>query len=202
MLSDEKLALAAQNGDTRSLESLLEKYKNLVRAKATLHLLSGLDREDLIQEGMIGLFKAIRHFEETKGASFKTFAELCIGRQIITAIRSSRRQKHIPLNFYISLDRPINKDVSGGRGEKRILAETLADVEIANPLSVVIGQEESEKTLACFNKVLSGLEMQVIGLRMAGNSYKEIAEKLSITSKSVDNALQRAKTKFDKCARS
>lgn len=186
MLSDEKLALVAQNGDTRSLESLLEKYKNLVRAKASIHVLGGLDREDLIQEGMIGLFKAIRHFEENKGASFKTFAELCIERQIITAIRSSRRQKHIPLNFYVSLDRPIKKD-------EAIFSDTL------NPLSVVIGQEESEETWACFSRVLSKLETQVIELRMAGASYKQIADRLHVSVKSVDNALQRAKTKFDKC---
>lgn len=189
MLSDEKLALAAQSGDTRSLESLLEKYKDLVRAKASMHLLSGLDREDLVQEGMIGLFKAIRQFEENRGASFKTFAELCIERQIITAIRSSRRQKHIPLNFYISLDRPIKKD-------EAVFVDTL------NPLSVVIGQEESEKTWACFTQVLSTLEMQVVELRMAGNSYKEIARKLGTSFKSVDSALQRAKSKFEKCAAS
>lgn len=189
MLSDEKLALAAQSGDTRSLESLLEKYKDLVRVKASLHLLSGLDREDLVQEGMIGLFKAIRQFEETKGAAFKTFAGLCIERQIITAIRGSRRQKHIPLNFYISLDRPIKKD-------EAVFVDTL------NPLSVVIGQEESEKTWACFSRMLSKLETQVVELRMAGASYKQIADRLGISAKSVDNALQRAKTKFNKCASS
>lgn len=200
MLNDEQLALAAQNGDIRSLETLLERYKNLVRAKASIHILSGLDREDLIQEGMIGLFKATRNFEQDKGASFKTFAELCVDRQVITAVRSSRRQKHTPLNFYVSLDRPVDDAMSsGGRGKRRILAETLADVEVLNPLSVVIGQEESEKALACFSKMLSRLETQIVELKMAGNSYKEIASKLGVSRKSVDNALQRVKFKFAKC---
>jgi RNA polymerase sporulation-specific sigma factor len=193
-LNDEQLVRVAQKGDGRGLEILLDKYKGLVKAKAKVFFLSGADKEDLIQEGMIGLFKAIRDFAPEKKVYFRAFAELCIDRQLVTAVRTATRKKHIPLNFYVSLDRPVSAEV----GEKKLLVDTLSDLEISNPLSMLIGEEESQRTWACFSSVLTEQEMRVIDLRMLGNSYREIAGKLKISYKSVDNALQRAKHKIDK----
>lgn len=193
--SDEYLVQVAQKGDSRGLETLLDKYKGLVKAKAKAFFLSGADREDLIQEGMIGLFKAIRDFAPERKVYFRAFAELCIDRQLVTALRTATRKKHIPLNFYVSLDKPVSAE----GGEKKLLVDTLSDLEVSNPLFILIGEEESQRTWACFSNALTEQEMRVIDLRMLGNSYREIADKLGISYKSVDNALQRAKQKIGKC---
>ncbi|MFZ3062336.1 MAG: RNA polymerase sporulation sigma factor SigH [Actinomycetota bacterium] len=197
-VNDESLVRVAQSGDGRGLEVLLGKYKDLAKAKAKAFFLSGADREDLIQEGMIGLFKAIRDFAPEKAVSFRTFAELCIDRQLVTAVRTATRKKHIPLNFYVSLDKPVS--VEGE--EKKLLVDTLSDMEVSNPLSILIGEEELERTWACFRNTLTEQEIRVIDLRMVGESYREIADKLGISYKSVDNTLQRAKHKINKCRQS
>lgn len=196
------MALRAQQGDLRSLEALLNEYKNLVRAKVGVKMPAGLDRDDLIQEGMIGLFKAVRAFRPGRGASFKTFAEVLIDRQILSAIRSAQRKKHVPLKYYV----PLEELIEGGgvaaprrRGHRRVSEEALAELRISSPLTDLMGEEESEKTLACFRQALTELESRVIDLRMLGFSYREIADRLKLPLKSVDNALQRAKTKFDQC---
>jgi RNA polymerase sporulation-specific sigma factor len=170
---DEDLVQDAREGNNEALEYLINKYKNFVRAKARAYFLIGADREDIIQEGMIGLYKAVRDFRYDKLSSFRAFAELCITRQIITAIKTATRQKHIPLNSYVSLNKPIYEEDSD---------RTLLDVVSS----------------ARVGEILSDLEWKVLMAYLDGRSYQEIAEELRRHVKSVDNALQRVKRKLER----
>ncbi len=190
-LSDSQLAASARNGDNPALEFLLDKYRNFVKAKARSYFLIGADREDLIQEGMIGLFKAIRDYREDKQSSFRVFAELCITRQMITAIKMATRQKHVPLNSYVSLNRSAFFE---GESERTLL-ETLSGCEIADPVELVISGEEAKTIRSGFKEILSEFEADVLNLYMEGKTYQQIAEELNRHVKSVDNALQRIKRK-------
>lgn len=192
-MSDEDLVEFANTGDNNALEYLINKYKNFVRAKGRAYFLIGADREDIIQEGMIGLYKAIRDFKVDKLSSFRAFAELCITRQIITAIKTATRQKHIPLNSYVSLNKPIFDDESD-----RTLMDVIGEDKISDPEEMVINREEYDSIEAKMGEVLSGLEWEVLSLYLQGKSYQEVAEELDRHVKSIDNALQRVKRKLEK----
>lgn len=193
-LTDEEIVLEVQeNTDGDALEYLMGKYRNFVRAKARSYFLIGADREDIIQEGMIGLYKAVRDFRNDKLASFRAFAELCVTRQIITAIKTATRQKHIPLNSYISLNRPIYDEESD-----RTLLDVLSGVKTqVNPEELMIRQEEFAHIESKMSEVLSGLEWNVLMSYLDGRSYQEIAEDVGRSVKSIDNALQRVKRKLE-----
>jgi RNA polymerase sporulation-specific sigma factor len=192
-LSDDELVKAARNGNDAALEFLLEKYKNFVRIKARTYFLIGADREDLIQEGMIGLYKAIRDYNNDKQRCFRSFAEICVTRQIITAIKTATRQKHIPLNSYVSFSKPVYFE----EDSERTLVDFLAGQESADPMELVINGEKMKDINDSFGEILSDLETQVLQLYMDGKSYQEIAEDLKRHVKSIDNALQRVKRKMD-----
>jgi len=193
VLSDEDIALLAQGGDEGALEYLINKYRNFVKAKARCYFLVGADREDIIQEGMIGLYKAIRDFRSDKLSSFRAFAELCVTRQIITAIKTATRQKHIPLNSYISLNKPIHDEDSD-----RTLMDIISSSKIADPEELVISQEEFSDIEEKMGEILSALEWQVLMSYLEGKSYQEIALELKRHVKSIDNALQRVKRKLER----
>ena len=192
-MTDEDIALLARDGDEAALELLLMKYKNFVRSKARSYFLIGADHEDIVQEGMIGLFKAIRDFRPDKLTSFRAFAELCVTRQIITAIKTATRQKHIPLNSYVSLNRPIYDEESD-----RTLMDVLSEVQMAGPEELLISQEDYSSVENRISEVLSDLEMEVLNAYLEGKSYQEIAQDLGRHVKSIDNALQRVKRKLEK----
>lgn len=193
MLLDEEVIIQAKSGDNRALEYLINKYKSFVRAKARTYFLIGADREDIIQEGMIGLYKAIRDFREDKLSSFRAFAELCITRQIITAIKTATRQKHIPLNSYVSLNKPIFDEESD-----RTLMDVISEESMADPEEMIINREEFSGIEVKMGEILSELEWEVLSLYLQGRSYQEIAEELDRHVKSIDNALQRVKRKLEK----
>lgn len=192
-LADEVIVEIAKDGDVDALEYLIRKYKNFVRAKARSYFLIGADREDIIQEGMIGLYKAIRDYRPDKLASFRAFAELCITRQIITAIKTATRQKHIPLNSYISLNKPIYDEESD-----RTLLDVISGHKITDPEELVISREELVHIEEKIGEILSNLEWSVLTLYLQGRSYQEIAYDLDRHVKSIDNALQRVKRKLEK----
>ena len=183
----------AQLGDNRALESIIEKYKGLVRAKSRSYFLIGADREDLIQEGMIGLYKAIRDYKPEKYASFRAFAELCITRQIITAIKTATRQKHMPLNSYISLNNSVFDDDSD-----KTLIDMLGEMSVADPEEMLINREKINGIEGTLDEVLSDLEREVLTLYLQGETYVQISEKIGRRVKSIDNALQRVKRKLEK----
>ncbi|MCR3758034.1 RNA polymerase sporulation sigma factor SigH [Clostridium felsineum] len=191
---DEEIVMMAKLGDEKSQEYLINKYYNFVKAKAKSYFLIGADKEDICQEGMIGLYKAIRDFKPSKLASFKAFAELCITRQIITAIKTATRQKHIPLNTYVSLNKPIYDEDSD-----RTLFDVVSSVEVSDPEELIISKEEVAKIRKNMLRVLSSLEIEVLQSYLEGKSYQEIAKDLDRCSKSIDNALQRVKRKLEKC---
>ncbi|MBP3307425.1 MAG: RNA polymerase sporulation sigma factor SigH [Anaerotignum sp.] len=192
---DEELVLMAQNGDDAVQEYLLDKYKSLVRAKSRAYFLIGADSEDIIQEGMIGLYKAVRDYNEEKNASFRSFAELCVNRQMITAIKAATRQKHQPLNSYVSLNKPVYEEES---------EQTYMDFlqsssgSLLNPEALLIGQENKSFLEDQMVKNLSSFETRVLVLYLQGRSYFEIANVLDKPEKSIDNALQRVKKKLEK----
>ena len=190
-LTDEEIILRCHEGDDRAMDYMLTKYKNFVRSKARSYFLVGADHEDIVQEGMIGLYKAIRDFRTDKLASFHAFAELCVTRQIITAIKTATRQKHIPLNSYVSLNKPLYDDESD-----RTLLDTITDGVTGNPEDLMISQEELGSINERINETLSPLEMDVLMAYLDGKSYQEIAVALGRHAKSVDNALQRVKKKL------
>lgn len=194
-ITDEEVVSYAKNGDELATEFIINKYKNFVRVKAKSYFLVGADREDIIQEGMIGLYKAIRDFKADKLSSFRAFAELCITRQIITAIKTATRQKHIPLNSYISLNKPIYDDDSD-----RTMLDILsgANAKIADPEEVFINHELSGDIREKIQENLSDLESQVLMSYLEGKSYQEMARELNRHVKSIDNALQRVKRKIEK----
>lgn len=190
---DEDLVATAKNGDDRASEYLIGKYRNFVRVKAKAYFLIGADREDIIQEGMIGLYKAIRDFRADKLSSFRAFAELCITRQIITAIKTATRQKHIPLNSYISLNKPIYDEDSD-----RTLLDVISSIKVSDPEELVINQEASATMRERIRKNLSELECRVLTAYLEGKSYQEMANELNRHVKSIDNALQRVKRKLER----
>lgn len=191
-LSDEEIVQLARDTN-EALEHLINKYKNFVRAKARSYFLIGADREDIIQEGMIGLYKAIRDFRPDKLASFRAFAELCITRQIITAIKTATRQKHIPLNSYVSLNKPIYDEESD-----RTLLDVISGSKVTDPEELVISREEFSDIETKMVEFLSELEWQVLMFYLEGKSYQEIADELGRHVKSIDNALQRVKRKLER----
>ncbi|MDM5196880.1 RNA polymerase sporulation sigma factor SigH [Fictibacillus enclensis] len=192
-IEDESLVEHVHVGDSAALEFLINKYKNFVRAKARSYFLIGADREDIIQEGMIGLYKAIRDYKEDKLSSFKAFAELCITRQMITAIKTATRQKHIPLNSYVSLDKPIYDEESD-----RTLMDVICGTKVTDPEELIINQEEFDDIELKMGEILSDLERKVLMLYLDGRSYQEISIDLDRHVKSIDNALQRVKRKLER----
>lgn len=192
-LSDEELIVRIQEGGTDALDFLITKYQSFVKMKARSYFMMGGDREDIIQEGMIGLYKAIRDFRMDRLSSFKAFAELCITRQIITAIKTATRQKHIPLNTSVSLDKPVFDEESD-----RTLLDVIAGSVLDDPEDLMIHKEDFIQMEEEINKVLSGLEKQVLTLYLEGQSYQEISDELNRQVKSVDNALQRIKRKLER----
>ncbi|NLC38869.1 MAG: RNA polymerase sporulation sigma factor SigH [Clostridia bacterium] len=193
VMIDEDIVELAQDGDDIAQEFLINKYKNFVRAKARSYFLIGADREDIIQEGMIGLYKAIRDFRCDKLSSFRAFAELCITRQIITAIKTATRQKHIPLNSYISLNKPIYDEDSD-----RTLLDVISGTKITDPEELIISREEFNDIEEKMGEILSTLEWKVLMSYLEGKSYQEIAVDLKRHVKSIDNALQRVKRKLER----
>ena len=193
-LTDEEIVLDAKDNDNEdALVYLINKYRNFVRAKARSYFLIGAEREDIIQEGMIGLYKAIRDFRNDKLSSFRAFAELCVTRQIITAIKTATRQKHIPLNSYVSLNKPIYDEDSD-----RTLLDVLSGSKISDPEELVISREEFIDIEEKMGEILSDLEWKVLMSYLDGKSYQEIAVELTRHVKSIDNALQRVKRKLER----
>ncbi|MFO7153061.1 MAG: RNA polymerase sporulation sigma factor SigH [Bacillota bacterium] len=192
-MQDEEVVYEARSGSREALEYLINKYKNFVKSKARSYFLIGADREDIIQEGMIGLYKAIRDFNPDKLSSFRAFAELCITRQIITAIKTATRQKHMPLNSYVSLNKPIYDEDS-----ERTLMDVLSEVKISDPEELIISREEVADIECKMGEILSKLEWEVLISYLNGKSYQEIAKELKRHVKSIDNALQRVKRKLEK----
>ena len=191
---DEEVVMQAKAGNNRAQEYLISRYENFVKAKAKSYFLIGADKEDIYQEGMIGLYKAIRDFNPEKSTSFKAFAEICVTRQIITAIKTATRQKHIPLNTYVSLNKPIYEEESD-----RTLLDVLSGLKISDPEELMISKEQMHFIEEKISEVLSGLERKVLTSYLDGKSYQEIACDLERHSKSIDNALQRVKRKLEKC---
>ena len=191
---DEEVVMEAKTGNNKAQEYLISKYENFEKAKAKSYFLIGADKEDIYQEGMIGLYKAIRDFNPEKSTSFKAFAEICVTRQIITAIKTATRQKHIPLNTYVSLNKPIYEEES-----ERTLLDVLSGLRISDPEELMISKEQIRFIEETISEVLSGLERKVLTSYLDGKSYQEIACDLERHSKSIDNALQRVKRKLEKC---
>ena len=192
-MTDEQIVQLAQAGEEPALVYLLNKYKNFVRSKARSYFLIGADHEDIVQEGMIGLFKAIRDYREDRLSSFRAFAELCITRQIITAIKTATRQKHIPLNSYVSLNKPIYDEESD-----RTLLDVITEGYLANPEDVLINREDMSLIEVRIAQSLSPLERQVLAKYLQGKSYQEISRDMKRQIKSIDNSLQRVKRKLAK----
>ncbi|WP_294153675.1 RNA polymerase sporulation sigma factor SigH [uncultured Selenomonas sp.] len=186
MTDEELITEIKDHCNSTALDYLINKYRNFVRAKARSYFLIGADREDIIQEGMIGFYKAVRDFRNDKLSSFRAFAELCVTRQIITAIKTATRQKHIPLNSYISLNKPIYDEDSD-----RTLLDVLSGAKVSDPEELVISQEEFVDIEKKMEEILSDLEWQVLMSYLDGKSYQEIAAELHRHVKSIDNALQR-----------
>ena len=191
---DEEVVMEAKADNNKAQEYLISKYENFVKAKAKSYFLIGADKEDIYQEGMIGLYKAIRDFNPEKSTFFKAFAEICVTRQIITAIKTATRQKHIPLNTYVSLNKPIYEEES-----ERTLLDVLSGLKISDPEELMISKEQMHFIEEKISEVLSGLEKKVLNSYLDGKSYQEIACDLERHSKSIDNALQRVKRKLEKC---
>ena len=193
--SDEELIVRLRDGESGITEYLMNKYKNLVRSKAKSMYILGADNDDLIQEGMIGLFKALRDYDSGRDASFLTFADLCVSRQMYTAVQASRRQKHIPLNTYISLYGNVN---TNREGEQEELVNVLAARESQSPEEVVIDRENVVWLEKAIEQELSNFEKQVLDLYLTGMGYQQIDKVLGRDDKSTDNALHRIKTKLKK----
>ena len=192
-VADDELIDIARSGDERAIEVLLLRYRHYARAKARSYFLAGADREDIVQEGMIGLYKAIRDFQPDKQTAFRSFAELCITRQIISAIKTATRRKHMPLNSYVSL----NQGPTTEEGDAPRLERALSTTGASDPADLVISAEEISSLRSSMVELLSGLEAEVLRLYMDGKSYQEIATILGRHVKSIDNALQRIKRKLE-----
>ena len=198
-LTDEEMISLFRDGDQEAMEKLLEKYKGMVLGKAKSMYILGGDSEDLIQEGMLGLFKAVRDFDCGRDASFRTFAQLCVTRQLYTAVKASARKKHLPLNSAVSLSSPLREENGDERDEE--LLDFLEADPSSNPEAYLIGQEETERLEEMIEKELSPLEKQVLELYLTGMGYVEIAHVLNRDEKSTDNALQRIRAKTRACLR-
>lgn len=192
-VDEEQMVKLAREGDIKAQELLIKRYKNFVKSKARAYFLIGADREDIVQEGMIGLFKAMRDYQPGKMTSFKSFAELCIKRQIITAIKTATRQKHIPLNSYVSLNKPIFDEESD-----RTLYDMMTNSRELNPEHLIIKKEELTMIEEKMGEVLSDFEWKVLNAYLEGKSYNEISAEMNKQVKSIDNALQRVKKKLEK----
>jgi RNA polymerase sporulation-specific sigma factor len=191
-LEDLQLVLRARNGDARARDLLIQRYLGFVRMKASAYFLAGGESEDLVQEGLIGFFKAVRDYRVDREASFRSFAELCVTRQIITAIKTAARNKHAPLNTYVS----FSHSRAGASGDQEMsLAEVLPGDPVVDPVVQVISSEELKSLVACLGESLSDLESGVLTMYLEGRSYEEIAARMGCTPKTVDNALQRVKRK-------
>ena len=186
--TDEQLVLQIKQGNKNALSFLLEKYKDLVNIKVSKYFMVGAEKEDIFQEGMIGLFKAIKDFKEDKQNSFKSFANICIERQLITAVKSSNRQKHIPLNSYLSLNLSAYDNAEDDSVE---LIDVFNNDSIEDPLETIMKKEYYSEVQDAINKNLSKFEKQVLDRFIKGDSYNTIAQKLNSPVKSVDNAIQR-----------
>ena len=192
-LEDLQLVIRARNGDPRSLDALIRRYTGFVRLKASSYFLAGGDSEDLIQEGLIGLYKAVRDFRSDKETSFRSFAELCITRQIITAIKTATRFKHAPLNTYVSFSQtPAGQESEGDC----TLGDALPGPSVDEPSIMVISTEELQSLVFCLGTGLSKLESDALRLYLEGSSYEEMADRLGVDTKTIDNALQRVKRKI------
>ncbi|MFA1821638.1 RNA polymerase sporulation sigma factor SigH [Virgibacillus oceani] len=191
-LDDEALLCRIHQGSSHALDVIMHKYINFVRAKARTYFLIGADKEDIIQEGMIGLYKAIRDYDGDKLTSFKAFAELCVTRQIITAIKTATRFKHMPLNSYISLDKPLRDE-----DKDRTLMDVLVGSNDIDPQELLVNRENLGDMQLRLSQLLSGLEKEVLHLYLEGRTYQEISEDLNRHEKSIDNALQRVKRKLE-----
>jgi RNA polymerase sporulation-specific sigma factor len=192
-LEDLQLVIRARNGDPHSMDTLIRRYTGFVRLKASSYFLAGGDSEDLIQEGLIGLYKAVRDFRSDKETSFRSFAELCITRQIITAIKTATRFKHAPLNTYVSFSQtPAGQESEGDC----TLGDALPGPAVDEPSIVVISTEELQSLVFCLGTGLSKLESDALRLYLEGSSYEEMAERLGVDTKTIDNALQRVKRKI------
>ena len=191
--SDEELLTLLRGGDQEAEWELYDRYKLLVRARARTFFLVGADHEDLVQEGMLGLYKAVCEFDSRKNASFRSFAELCITRQILTAIKTATRKKHQPLNTYVSLNQPVFEPGS----TDRTLLDILSGMGVSDPEEMLIGRENMEAVARDIQKKLSPLEKQVLGLYIEGLSYQQIGQLLHKPPKSIDNAIQRVKKKLE-----
>ena len=192
-LDDDQVVKQVQEGDNEALDYLLFKYKNFVRSKARSYFIVGADKEDILQEGMIGFFKAVRDYRQDRQASFHVFAEICITRQIITAIKTATRQKHIPLNSYVSLSKPVFEEDSD-----RTLIDLMPVEYASSPEDLLLDREKRDYLEQKMNETLSDLEWDVLNSYLQDKSYHEIASDLSRHVKSVDNALQRVKRKMEK----
>ena len=192
-MDDEEVLVYIHSGCNRGMEHLIEKYRPLVRAKTRSYFLAGADREDIVQEGMIGLFKAVRDYKAEKKIPFRNFADMCINRQIITAVKTATRQKHMPLNTYVSLNKKIFDDDSD-----KVLIEVIEEVSASNPEKRVISKEEYSFIESLVVELLSPFEKEVLRKYILGVTYQEIAKQLNKPVKSVDNALQRLKKKIEK----
>jgi RNA polymerase sporulation-specific sigma factor len=191
--TDEDLVARYQRGDQEAVEELLGRYRNFTRLKARSYFLAGADKDDIIQEGMIGLYKAIRDFDPGHETAFRSFAEICITRQIITAVKTATRQKHVPLNQYVSLSKPI----SSNEDPDWVLMDVLEATQASDPAELVISHDELRSIKLAFAEILSDFEAEVLHMYVEGKSYQEIAEHLGRHQKSIDNALQRIKRKVE-----
>ena len=191
--SDDDLVLLFHQGHLEALELLFERYRRFTRAKARAYFLVGADRDDLEQEGLIGLFKAVRDYRPDRASSFRAFAELCITRQIMTAIKSATRRKHQPLNQYVSLSGLRSPEGA----EDRLADDLLDDHQVPDPAEAVISSERVDEMQARLAEMLSCLEVDVLNLYLQGRSYQDIGELLGRHAKSIDNALQRIKRKLE-----
>jgi RNA polymerase sporulation-specific sigma factor len=191
-LEDLQLVLKARNGDTVAMDVLIRRYTGFVRLKASSYFLAGGDSDDLIQEGLIGLYKAVRDFRTDKETSFRSFAELCVTRQIITAIKTATRFKHSPLNTYVSFSHtPAGQENEG----ECTLGDALPGPTVDEPSICVISTEELQSLVFCLGTGLSKLEADALKLYLEGSSYEDMADRLECDTKTIDNALQRVKRK-------
>src|SRR5579884_59623 len=192
-LEDLQLVIKARNGDTAALDALIRRYTGFVRLKASSYFLAGGDNDDLLQEGLIGLYKAVRDFRPDKETSFRSFAELCVTRQIITAIKTATRFKHAPLNTYVS----FSHTPAGQEGDGDVtLGDALPGPSVNDPSVRVISTEELQSLVGCLSTTLSSLEADALRLYLEGSSYEQMAEQLGCDTKTIDNALQRVKRKI------
>ena len=195
-MTDEQLIKLEKKHDEVATDVLIERYRDIVNAKVSKYYIAGAEKDDIIQEGLIGLFKAIKNFDETKQKSFKSFANLCVERQIITAIKGSNRQKHIPLNSYVSLTDNSYENSEGD--EESQLLDVISSNETEDPLETVTKNEYYDNVKTTINKSLSNFEKEVLNRYIEGESYIQIAKSLNSPVKSIDNAIQRIRRKTAK----